>query len=164
MLKLWSARRLELLGGGAGLALGALLGEEDGVDVGEHAAGRDGDGAEQLGELLVVADGELDVAGHDAALLFLGTPRQQKSNFQTKRQGIQGCDTENLQGSSRSQLVKTCTNVRVDRQTQEGHPTLLSRLALPASSRTSAHRYSSTAARYTGAPAPTRVAYLPALR
>jgi hypothetical protein len=41
---------------------------------------------------------------------------------------------------------------------------LLSRLALPASSSTSAARYSSTAARYTGAPAPTRLAYLPAFR
>ena len=39
------------------------------MDVGERAAGRDGDLAEQLGELLVVADGELDVAWHDAALL-----------------------------------------------------------------------------------------------
>ena len=41
---------------------------------------------------------------------------------------------------------------------------LLSRLALPASSSTSAVRYSSTAARYTGAPAPTRAAYLPCFR
>merc|ERR1711883_38115 len=41
---------------------------------------------------------------------------------------------------------------------------LLSRAALPASSSTSAARYSRTAARYTGAPAPTRVAYLPCLR
>merc|ERR1712078_953530 len=41
---------------------------------------------------------------------------------------------------------------------------LLSRAALPASSSTSALRYSRTAARYTGAPAPTRVAYLPCFR
>lgn len=39
---------------------------------------------------------------------------------------------------------------------------LLSRAAFPASSRTSAERYSSTAARYTGAPLPTRWAYCPA--
>ena len=38
---------------------------------------------------------------------------------------------------------------------------LLSRAALPASSRISAVKYSRMAARYTGAPAPTRVAYLP---
>ena len=38
---------------------------------------------------------------------------------------------------------------------------LLSRAAFPASSRISAQRYSSTAARYTGAPAPIRVAYFP---
>jgi hypothetical protein len=41
---------------------------------------------------------------------------------------------------------------------------LLSRDALPASSSSSAVRYSSTAARYTGAPAPTRDAYLPCFR
>lgn len=40
---------------------------------------------------------------------------------------------------------------------------LLSRAAFPASSRTSAERYSSTAARYTGAPLPTRWAYCPAV-
>ena len=40
---------------------------------------------------------------------------------------------------------------------------LLSRAALPASSRTSAAMYSSTAARYTGAPAPMREAYRPSL-
>jgi len=38
---------------------------------------------------------------------------------------------------------------------------LLSRAALPASSSTSAAKYSSTAERYTGAPAPTRVENFP---
>ena len=41
---------------------------------------------------------------------------------------------------------------------------LLSLAAFPASSRTSAARYSRTAARYTGAPAPTLSEYLPCLR
>ena len=41
---------------------------------------------------------------------------------------------------------------------------LLSLEAFPASSRTSAAKYSNTAAKYTGAPAPTRVANLPTLR
>ena len=40
---------------------------------------------------------------------------------------------------------------------------LLSFAALPASSSTSAHKYSITAATYTGAPAPTLAAYLPYL-
>jgi hypothetical protein len=53
-----------LLGGG-------LLGEEDGVDVGENTAGRDGDASEQLVELLIVLDGQGDVAGDDAALLVV---------------------------------------------------------------------------------------------
>ena len=38
---------------------------------------------------------------------------------------------------------------------------LLSRAAFPASSKISAHKYSSTAARYTGAPPPIRVPYFP---
>jgi len=41
------------------------------VDVGEDTAGSDGDAAEQLVELLIVADGELDVPGDDAALLVV---------------------------------------------------------------------------------------------
>ena len=51
--------------------LARLLGQEDGVDVGEHTSGRDGDSAEELVELLVVLDGEGDVAGHDAGLLVV---------------------------------------------------------------------------------------------
>ena len=39
------------------------------MDVGEDTAGRDGDAAEELVELFVVADGELDVARDDSALL-----------------------------------------------------------------------------------------------
>ena len=41
------------------------------MDVGEHAAGGDGHRAQELVELLVVADGQLDVAGDDAALLVV---------------------------------------------------------------------------------------------
>ena len=41
------------------------------MDVGEDTARGDGDAREQLGELLVVADGQLDVAGHDAGLLVV---------------------------------------------------------------------------------------------
>ena len=55
-----------LLGGGL-----ALLAEEHRVDVGEDTARGDGHARQQLGELLVVADGELDVAGHDAGLLVV---------------------------------------------------------------------------------------------
>ena len=48
-----------------------LLGEKHGVDVGEDTAGGDGDAAEELVELLIVADGELDVARDDALLLVV---------------------------------------------------------------------------------------------
>ncbi len=41
------------------------------MDVGQHTAGGNGHAAEQLVELLVVADGQLDVAGDDAGLLVV---------------------------------------------------------------------------------------------
>ena len=41
------------------------------MDVGEDTAGSDGHATEQLVELLVVADGQLDVAGDDAGLLVV---------------------------------------------------------------------------------------------
>ena len=71
-----------LLGGllGRGLLLRLLrllardlgaLGDQHGVDVGEDTALGDGHAAEQLVQLLVVADGQLDVAGDDARLLVV---------------------------------------------------------------------------------------------
>ena len=41
------------------------------MDVGEDTAGRDGDAAEELVELFVVADGELKVTGCDPGLLVV---------------------------------------------------------------------------------------------
>ena len=41
------------------------------MDVGEDTTGGDGDAAEQLVELLIVADGELDVTRDDALLLVV---------------------------------------------------------------------------------------------
>jgi hypothetical protein len=41
------------------------------VDVRENTAGRNRDGAQELGEFLVVADGQLDVARDDAGLLVV---------------------------------------------------------------------------------------------
>lgn len=48
-----------------------LLGEQDGLDVGQHTALSDGDAGEQLVELLVVSDGQLQVARNDAGLLVV---------------------------------------------------------------------------------------------
>ena len=53
------------------LAILGLLGEENLVDVGEHTTLGDGDLVEQLVELLIVADGELEVAGDDTPLLVV---------------------------------------------------------------------------------------------
>ena len=52
--------RSDLLGLGI-LATAALLREEDSVDVGENPALGDGDAGQQLVELLVIADGELNI-------------------------------------------------------------------------------------------------------
>jgi len=65
------ARRLVLDGLGLALAILGLLGEKNLVDVGEDTTLGDGDAGEQLVELLVVADGELEVAGDDAPLLVV---------------------------------------------------------------------------------------------
>ncbi len=45
-----------------------LLGEKDGVNVGKYSTLRDGDAGQQLVELLVVADGQLEMTGRDARL------------------------------------------------------------------------------------------------
>ena len=52
-------------------ALAGRLGEKDGVDVGKHTTLGNGDRAEQLVELLIVAHSQLDVAGDDTGLLVV---------------------------------------------------------------------------------------------
>ena len=53
-----------------GLLLG-LLGEEDGLDVGQDSSLGDGDPGQKLVQLLVVSDGELQVTRDDAGLLVV---------------------------------------------------------------------------------------------
>ena len=48
-----------------------LLGQENGLDVGEDSALGDGDSGEQLVQLLVVPDGQLEVTGDDPGLLVV---------------------------------------------------------------------------------------------
>ena len=48
-----------------------LLGEEDGLDVGQDTSLGDGDPGEQVVQLLVVPDGELEVTGDDPGLLIV---------------------------------------------------------------------------------------------
>ena len=54
-----------------GLGLGGLLGQQDRVDVGQHAAPGDGDAGQQLAELLVVSDDHLEVLRDDPGLLVV---------------------------------------------------------------------------------------------
>jgi len=62
-------------GGVAGslLALLRLFGQENSLDVWQHAALGDGDARQQLVQLLVVPDGQLQMAGDDAALLVVAS-------------------------------------------------------------------------------------------
>ncbi len=57
--------------GHLGLGLLGLLGQEDSLDVGEDTTLGDGHTGEQLVELLIVADGQLEVAGDDPGLLVV---------------------------------------------------------------------------------------------
>ena len=54
-----------------GLGLRRLLGQEDGVDAGENAALGDGDTVEDLGQLVVIEDGQLEVPRDDPGLLIV---------------------------------------------------------------------------------------------
>ena len=56
---------------GAGLL--RLLGQQDGLDVGQHASLSDRDARQQLVQLLVVADGQLEVTRDDASLLVVAS-------------------------------------------------------------------------------------------
>ena len=53
------------------LGLLGLLGEEDGLDVGQDTSLGDGDTGQELVQLLVVTDGELKVTGDDPGLLVV---------------------------------------------------------------------------------------------
>ena len=62
---------LDALGALLAAAAGRLLGQENGLDVGENASLGDGDSLEQLVQLLVVPDGELEVARVDPLFLVV---------------------------------------------------------------------------------------------
>ncbi len=68
---------LRLLGFGGFLA---LLGQQHGLDVGQHAALSDGYSAQEFVQLLVVAHRQLQVTGNDAGLLVV--PRGVSSQLQ----------------------------------------------------------------------------------
>jgi len=138
-----------------GTTLLGLLRQQDGVNVRQDTAGRDGDGAQKLGQFLVVANGELDVARHDARLFVIA-------------RGV----TREFEHFSREVFLRTSnTNQTHPSVTSSSfHPTPrvteLERLSPPPPTppRPRFQKRTMTAAMYTGAPAPTRVAYLPAFK
>ena len=50
---------------------GSLLGQQLGVDVGQHSSGGDGHSSQESVQLLVVSDSQLDVARNDAGSLVV---------------------------------------------------------------------------------------------
>jgi hypothetical protein len=72
----WLLMRLTVLGD-LGLLFG-LLGQQDGLDVWQDTSLGDGDSGQELVQLLVVADGQLQVTGDDSGLLVVasGVPCQ----------------------------------------------------------------------------------------
>uniref|UniRef100_A0A453Q4N0 Uncharacterized protein n=1 Tax=Aegilops tauschii subsp. strangulata TaxID=200361 RepID=A0A453Q4N0_AEGTS len=144
---------LELLGlrsgpAGAG-ALAGLLGEEHGVDVGQDAAGGDGDAAEQPAELLVVADGELDVARRDPGLLVVAR------RVAGQLQGLGGEvleDGAEVDGGARAHALRVAADLEVPGDAADGelqarlhrprHRLAALRLAPPAAGCRCRHRWS----------------------
>ena len=61
---MWSGNRLSL-------GFLGLLGEKDGLDVGQDTSLGNGDSRQELVQLLVVSDGELQVTGDDPGLLVI---------------------------------------------------------------------------------------------
>jgi hypothetical protein len=55
------------------LGCGGLLGQKDGLDVRQNTTLGDGDTRQELVELLVVADGELEMTGDDPRLLVVAS-------------------------------------------------------------------------------------------
>ena len=52
------------------------------MDVGEHTTLSDGHTSQQLAQLLIIADGQLDVAGHNTGLLVVtGSVASKLKNF-----------------------------------------------------------------------------------
>ena len=113
-----------------------------GVDVGQHAAGGDGYLAQQLAELLVVADGQLDVARNDAA-----SGASKLKNVSGGTSGNSAARSYQGAESAQPQRSTIFASRGAGRVARAHRVFLLSRAAFPASSSTSAARYSSTAAR-----------------
>ena len=74
-----------------GSSLGGLLGEQDGVDVGQHSTRGNSDLAKQLAQLLVIAHCQLDVPWDNPGLLV-----------------VTGCIASKLQNLSREVLQHCC--------------------------------------------------------
>ena len=71
--ELLEGTHLEFLGARSLHLFALALGEQNLVHVGEHTTGSDGDVAEEDVELFVVANGQLEVAGDDAAALVVAS-------------------------------------------------------------------------------------------
>jgi len=91
--------------GRLGLGLLRLLGEEDGLDVGQDTSLGDGDTGQKFVQLLVVPDGELKVTGDDSGLLVVtGSVSSQLENLSCEVLH-DGCHVDGSTGSDTLSIV-----------------------------------------------------------
>lgn len=94
-----------------------LLGEKDGVDVGQHTTGRDGHTSEKFVELLIVAHGQLDVARDDAgALVVAGSVSGKLEDFS----GQVFHDGGHVHGGTRANAGGVASTAQVPGDTSDG--------------------------------------------
>ena len=109
-------RRRRLLG----LGRSALLGKKHGLNVGQHATLGDGDVGQKTVQLLIVADGQLQVARVDASLLVVaGSVASQLKNLsgQVLHNGGEvygGTSTDTLGVVSISEKTMNTTNGKLE--------------------------------------------------
>ena len=100
----------------SGLALAGLLGEEDGVDVGEDTTLSDGYITEELVQLFVVSDSELQVSGDDSLLAIVSgsvTGQLKDLSAQVLEHSGQvdgGATSDSVGESAKSQVSAASTN------------------------------------------------------
>jgi len=77
------------------------------VDVWKDASRGDGDGSQQLAELLIIADGELDVAGDDAILLVVASGVSSQLEHLCTDQSLNGQPHGSSHGIGKPDIEKT---------------------------------------------------------
>lgn len=128
-----------------------LLGKKSLMNIRQNTSVCNGNRSQKLAELLIIPYRKLNVPRNNTVLLVV--PRSIPSQFQNL------IDTKHKKLNLSSQKTLEFTFITINQPKGQNETEKIQK-----TKQTSAARYSSTAERYTGAPAPTRSAYFPALR